>query len=196
MAVRARTALFLALTALAGAATAETGLTILNEGDIAGLWRPVGDSVPMPAYPGIVTDKSEDVCVSVGYLLKEDGTTSDFALLGAWGSKAEKAKPTDPHFTPFAQNSLAAVQRWRYQSVAGATAKLKPVYTAATFGFSTTGANLEALKGRCRIADLRGFIAKAQAEASRKNITRGRMERQRVQNPDTINARQGTTINP
>lgn len=181
---------------LAGTAVAQDRLTIVNEGDTASLWRAVAESYAMPAYPGIVTDKSEDVCVSVGYMLKEDGTTSDFAVLKSWGSKTEKAKPTDPHFLPFAQNALAAVQRWRFESVAGSTVKLRPVYTAATFAFSTTGADPEGLKGRCRIADLRDFITKAQAEASRKNLNRGQLDRNRQQHPDTISGPSGSTINP
>lgn len=181
---------------LAGAAVAQDRLSIVNEGDTASLWRPVAEAYAMPAYPGIVADKSEDVCVSVGYMLKEDGTTSDFAVLKAWGSRTEKAKPTDPHFLPFAQNALAAVQRWRFDSVAGATAKLRPVYTSATFAFSTTGADVEGLKKHCRIGDLRDFIVKAQAEASRKNLNRGQLDRNRQQHPDTISGPSGSSINP
>lgn len=177
---------------LAGAATAQDRLSIVNEGETASLWRAVAETHAMPAYPGIVADKSEDVCVSVGYMLKEDGSTSDFAVLKAWGSKTEKAKPTDPHFLPFSQNALAAVQRWRFASVAGATAKLRPVYTSATFAFTTTGADADSLKGRCRIDDLSGFITKAQAEASRKNLNRGQLDRNRQQNPDTIQGPSGS----
>ena len=196
MALRTRLAATLALAiACTGAFAAEDRLTILNEGDISSFWRPMDETMAMPAYPGIVADKSEDVCVSVGYLLKEDGSTSDFAVLSAWGSKTDKTKPTDPHFLPFAQNALAAVQRWRYQSASG-TARIRPIFTAATFAFSTSGADPTGVKGRCRIADLRQFITDAQAEASKNNITRSRMDRQRVQNPDTIQGRSGSTINP
>lgn len=196
MAVRTRLAATLALAiACTGALAAQDRLTILNEGDLGSFWRPMDETMAMPAYPGIVADKSEDVCVSVGYLLKEDGSTSDFAVLSAWGSKTDKAKPTDPHFLPFAQNALAAVQRWRYQS-ASSSAKVRPIYTAATFAFSTSGADPTGVKGRCRIADLRQFITDAQAEASKNNITRSRMDRQRVQNPDMIQGRSGSTINP
>lgn len=195
MAIRTRLAATLALAIACTGAFAADGLTILNEGDLGSFWRPMDETMAMPAYPGIVADKSEDVCVSVGYLLKEDGSTSDFAVLSAWGSKTDKAKPTDQHFLPFAQNALAAVQRWRYQSAAG-TAKVRPIYTAATFAFSTSGADPAGVKGRCRINDLRQFITDAQAKASKNNITRSRMDRQRVQNPDTIQARPGSTINP
>ena len=196
MAIRTRLAATLALAiACTGALAAEDRLTILNEGDLGSFWRPVDETMAMPAYPGIVADKSEDVCVSVGYLLKEDGSTSDFAVLGAWGSKAGTVKPTDPHVLPFAQNSLAAVQRWRYQAVASG-AKIRPIYTAATFAFTTSGTDAAGLKGKCRIGDLRQFITDAQAKASRENINRSRLDRQRVQNPDTIQARPGSSINP
>jgi hypothetical protein len=196
MTTRFRLAAALAL-ALAGvAAAADDRLTVLNEGATGGLWRPVAETMAMPAYPGIVADKSEDVCVSVGYLLKEDGSTSDFAMLNAWGSKTDIRKPTDPHFLPFSQNALAAVQRWRFQSVAGATAKVRPVYTAATFAFSTTGADVGAVKGRCLIGDLPGFIAKAQADANKRSLNRSRMDRQREMNPPVVQAPQGSTINP
>jgi hypothetical protein len=193
---RLQTSTLAAALVLAGAAIAQDRLSIVNEGETASLWRPVAETRAMPAYPGIVTDKSEDVCVNVGYMLKEDGSTSDFAILKAWGSKTEKAKPTDPHFLPFSQNALAAVQRWRFESAAGATAKLRPVYTSATFAFSTTGADAEGLKARCRIDDLRDFIGKAQAEAARKNLNRGQLDRNRQQNPDTVSGPKGTTINP
>jgi hypothetical protein len=195
MAIRTRLAATLALAIACTGAVAGEGLSILNEGDLGSFWRPMDETMAMPAYPGIVADKSEDVCVSVGYLLKEDGSTSDFAVLSAWGSKTDKAKPTDPHFLPFAQNALAAVQRWRYQAAAG-SAKVRPIYTAATFAFSTSGADPSGVKGRCRINDLRQFITDAQAKASKNNITRSRLDRQRVQNPDMIQGRSGSTINP
>jgi hypothetical protein len=186
MALRTPLAAALVL-AFAGVAVAEERLTILNEGDTASLWRPVAETIAMPAYPGVVTDKSEDVCVSVGYLLKEDGSTSDYAVLDAWGSKTDRAKPTDPHFLPFSQNALAAVQRWRFESIAGSSAKLRPVYTSATFGFTTTGAPVEDLKGRCRIADLPSFIKKAQEQAYRRgDLNKGRIDRSRVENPAVL----------
>jgi len=192
MAAPRAASLFAAFTlALSGAALASEGMTILNEGDIGSIWRPVADTIALPGYPKVVADQSEDVCIGVGYLLKEDGSTSDFAVLSAWGSKTAGKGPTDPHFLPFSQNSLAAVQRWRFQSIAGDRAKLRPVYTAATFGFSTTGTPMEAVRGHCRIADLRGFIIKAQAEASKKNLNRGRLDRQRVEQPAQIPTREG-----
>ena len=179
-----------ALLVTACAATAADKASILSEGGAAQFWRPIPETIAMPGYPGIVADKSEDVCIGVGYMLNPDGSTSEFAVLNAWGSKTAEAKPTDPHFLPFSQNSLAAVQRWKFASVAGEGARMKPIYTAATFAFSTTaGADTSAVRNRCTIADLGEFIAKAQAEAYRRrgNLNKGVLDRNRTQYPSVIN---------
>lgn len=184
------TLIAVSLLAALGSAAAADKATILSEGGAAQYWRPVPESIAMPAYPGIVADKSEDVCVGVGYMLNTNGSTSDFAVLNAWGSKTDnKTKATDPHFLPFAQNSLAAVQRWKFSSTSGPGSKVKPIYTAATFAFSTTpGADAAALRGHCTIADLSDFIAKAQAEAYRRrgNLNKNSMDRNRTQNAPEI----------
>lgn len=179
-----------ALLAALGSASAADKATILSEGGAAQYWRPVAETIAMPAYPGIVADKSEDVCVGVGYMLNTDGSTSEFAVLNAWGSKTDKkVKPTDPHFLPFAQNALAAVQRWKFSSTSGVESKVKPIYTAATFAFTTTpGSDAATLRGHCTIADLPDFIAKAQAEAYRRrgNLNKNTMDRNRTQNAPEI----------
>ncbi len=187
-----KTLLALAMLVAVGGAAAADKATILSEGGAGQYWRPVADTIAMPAYPGIVADKSEDVCVGVGYMLNPDGSTSDFAVLNAWGSKTADKKPTDAHFLPFAQNALAAVQRWKFTSTSGAGSKVKPIYTAATFAFSTTpGSDAAALRGHCTIADLPDFIADAQADAYRRrgNLNKGQLDRNRTQNPGEVQAK-------
>ncbi len=185
-----RTLVAASLLAVLGSAAAADKATILSEGGAAQYWRPVPESIAMPAYPGIVADKSEDVCVGVGYMLNTDGSTSDFAVLNAWGSRTDgKTKATDPHFLPFAQNALAAVQRWKFSSTSGPESRIKPIYTAATFAFTTNaGSDAATLRGHCTIADLPDFIAKAQAEAYRRrgNLNKNTMDRNRTQNPGQI----------
>lgn len=184
-----KTLMALAMLVAVGTAAAADKATILSEGGAGQYWRPVAETIAMPAYPGIVTDKTEDVCIGVGYLLNPDGSTSDFAVLNAWGSRTDDKKPTDPHFLPFAQNALAAVQRWKFTSTSGPNSKVQPIYTAATFAFSTTpGSDAAALRGHCTIADLPDFIAKAQAEAYRRrgNLNKGVLDRNRTQNPGEI----------
>lgn len=185
-----RTLVAASLLAVLGSAAAADKATILSEGGAAAYWRPVPESIAMPAYPGIIADKSEDVCVGVGYMLNTDGSTSEFALLSAWGSRTDgKTKATDPHFLPFSQNALAAVQRWKFSSTSGPESRIKPIYTAATFAFTTTpGSDAATLRGHCTIADLPDFIAKAQAEAYRRrgNLNKNTMDRNRTQNPGQI----------
>ncbi len=179
-----------ALLGVFGSASAADKATILSEGGAAQYWRPVPETIAMPAYPGIIADKSEDVCVGVGYMLNTDGSTSEFAMLKAWGSKTDgKRKATDPHFLAFAQNALAAVQRWKFASTSGPNSKIKPIYTAATFAFSTTpGGDAATVRGHCTIADLPDFIAQAQAEAYRLrgNLNKGTFDRNQTQNPAQI----------
>lgn len=187
--IRPRCLLAASLLAVFGSASAADKASILSEGAASQFWRPIPETMAMPAYPAIVADKSEDVCIGVGYMLNPDGSTSDFALLSAWGSKTAVAKPTDPHFLAFSQNSMASVQRWKFASIGGVNAKVKPIYTAATFAFSTAqGADVAAVRGHCTIADLPDFIAKAQAEAydRRGNLNKGILDRNRTQYPPVM----------
>lgn len=148
---------------------------IVSEGGIAKDWQPAPDQTPAtPAYPSVVADKSDQVCLSVGYRLNPDGTTSDPALLKTWSA----GHPGDDHseyIQPFARNAIAAVQQWRFVPVK--QAKRRPLYTAATFTF---GGDAATLRERCAIGNLPAFIAKAQAAAlKRGNLTRGEEERAR-----------------
>ena len=182
--LKTRSVLAASLLAVLGSATAADKVTILSEGGASPYWRAIPETIAMPAYPGIVADKSEDVCIGVGYMLDSDGSTGEFAVLNAWGSKTAQAKPTDAHFLPFSQNALAAVQRWKFATTGGGSAKVKPIYTAATFAFSTTqGGDIGAVRGHCTIADLADFIARVQAEAYRRrgNLNKGVLDRNRTQ---------------
>lgn len=176
--------------ALAGLALAADRVTIVSEGVSASVWRPDPAVPPMTAaYPSKLADKTEDVCIGIGYLLKEDGSTSDYSLLTSWGSKDEAGAQPGGRLDPFAQNAVAVVSRWRFVPLdGGKRSALKPLYTAATFAFSSNpAADLEALRGHCTIADLPAFVAKAQAAAYKKgNLNKGQMERNRAQNPAAI----------
>ena len=171
-------------------ALAADRVTIVSEGVSASVWRPDPAVPPMTAaYPSKIVDKTEDVCIGIGYLLKEDGSTSDYSLLTSWGSKDEAGAQPGGRLDPFAQNAVAAVSRWRFVPLdGGKRSALKPLYTAATFAFSSNpAADLEALRGHCTIADLPAFVAKAQAAAYKKgNLNKGQMERNRAQNPAAI----------
>ena len=86
MAARARIHATLVIAAALAATVAsaeDRRLNIINEGTAPGTWQPVAETMAVPAYPGVVADKSEDVCVSIGYMIDDEGSTSDFAVLDA-----------------------------------------------------------------------------------------------------------------
>ena len=153
--------------------TAGDRLVIVSEGAIAKDWQPAPDQTPAtPAYPSVVADKTDQVCLSVGYRLNPDGTTSDPALLKTFSAR----HPGDDHadyIQPFARNAIAAVQQWRFVPVK--PDKRRTLYTSATFTF---GGDPASLRERCAIGNLPAFIAKAQAEAlKRGNLSKGDEER-------------------
>jgi len=175
--------------AMIGGSLAADRVAILSEGAAASLWSPApGVARVLPPYPANLADKSEDACVSLGYLLKEDGSTSDFAVLTSWGSKTTEGKAPAGHFDPYAQSASAAVKEWRFVPAGGGHANIKPIYTAATFAFSSNPAtDLKPLRDHCVIADLPEFIKRAQEDAYKKgNLNKGQMQRDRTQNPPMI----------
>jgi len=173
-----RLGLAIGLLLAAGVGLASERLNMASEGGVKD-WQPAPGEVPaVPAYPGVVADKSDEVCVNVGYMLKRDGSTANHVLLKAWSAKHPAGEGFDAYVDPFARNALAAVSRWHFTPVkAGSTPR--EIYTSASFAFSTNpGADASAVRANCSIANLRAFVEKAQADAySRGDITRGEIER-------------------
>lgn len=182
--------LAIGLAVAAGALAAE--VAVISEGGTASVWR-FAPGVPkvLPGYPDSVADKTEDVCVGLGYLLNPDGSTSDIAVLNSWGSRTPEDKVPEGHFDPYARYAAAALMQWRFVPVGGGHANIKPIYTAATFTFSTNAeADRENLRARCVIEDLSGFVTKARADAYKKgNIKKSEMARDRTQNAVTFPTR-------
>lgn len=181
-------AFVLGLAPAVGALAAER-MTVVNERAAAKDWVPdPAQSRMLPGYPSTFADRSEDACVSIGYLLNRDGSTSDFTMLKSWGAKTPENSRDRAHLDPLAQAAVAAVQAWRFVPAPGNRARIRPIYTAATFSFTSNGpADREALKSHCSIADLPSFVAKAQAMAYRRgNLQKGRLERDRVENAPVI----------
>ena len=182
-----RTAVLAAMVCCAAGAMGAERMNIVSEGGTAKDWQPAPGEVPAtPGYPGIIADKSDEVCVSVGYMLNKDGSTSDFALLKSWSAK-HSGDELSKYVDPFARNALAAVQRWRFVP-APDNRKPHSAYTAATFAFSTNAnADQAALRVRCQIENLPAFVAKAQADAYRRgDLKKGEMDRQRAQSTDNL----------
>ena len=68
------------LCALAAVAQAEDRVRIVNEGGIRDQWM-LADGIKLaaPGYPAAFAERGDNVCVALGYAIKPDGTTSDFA---------------------------------------------------------------------------------------------------------------------
>jgi hypothetical protein len=162
---------------------------VVNESASVKIWAPdPAHARTMPGYPSTFADKSEDACVSIGYLLNRDGSTSDYTMLKSWGAKTPDNSRNRNHLDALAQAAVATVQSWHFVPAPGNRAKIQPIYTAATFSFtSNASADRESLNSHCRIADLPSFVAKAQAMAYRRgNLQKGRLERDRVENAPVI----------
>jgi hypothetical protein len=186
----ARAAMALIACGIAGVAFATTTPAIISEGGANAFWRQVSPDAA-PAYPAAAPDKSEDVCVSVGYVIKSDGTTSDFAMLRSWSSKHAKGVPSNDAYAGFAQGAVATLMQRRYApaQASAAGAVVTPVFTASSFAYSLRpDADLQAVRAHCVVEDLPGFVAKVQNNARKdgKGIRRAEMERARVQNPPNV----------
>jgi hypothetical protein len=154
---------------------------IVSEKDAGQSWSPApGVARVVAGYPTTVADRSQDVCVNIGFFINQDGSTSDFSEMNAWHGRHPDEKPKSEWVRPFAQSAAAAVSLWRFVPV---SEKSQPIYTSATFAFDGSKAlALEQILGRCRIDDLREHVSQARREAElRGNLARAQMERARAQ---------------
>jgi hypothetical protein len=132
-------------------------------------WVPAANSPLMQApYPQSVTDRSRDICVSLGYQINRDGTTSDFGVLRVWSSENPDVYGSADALQPFTQSAAAAVSTWKYEATPTAASN-RVVYTSASVPFvGSRGTPVEQVRARCEITDLREFIAQAQQKAFRR----------------------------
>jgi hypothetical protein len=149
-------------------------VSIVSEARLGEYWLPGPEANRYVAgYPEAATDKSLDVCVAMGYLIGEDGATSDFVALDTWSSASPDGVPQAKEVESYVRTAALVVSMWRYLPVAK---KPRPVYTATTFAFEGNAAApvpQEQLRERCRIGDLQAFIAEKRNEAWLKWNLRG-----------------------
>ena len=149
-------------------------VAIVSEPQLREHWLPGPEANRYVAgYPAAATDKSLDVCVAMGYLIGEDGATSDFVALDTWSSASPTEVPDAAAVQSYVQTAAAVVSMWRYLP---AGKKPRPVYTATTFVFEgnqATPGGHDQLRDRCRIGDLQAFIAEKRTAAWQKWNERG-----------------------
>lgn len=159
----------------------------ISEASLASYWQPAGP-MAMPGVPAGVPDPAEPVCVSLGYQIRQDGSTSDYALLRSWTGKHPKGLPDSDAYALYSKMAVAATMQHHYAPATAMAGKPVAVFTTSTYAFGAAGADADALRGRCRIDNLADFIRKAQEDSYRRrgDLNKGRMDRARVMNPPVI----------
>jgi hypothetical protein len=156
-----------------GAAFAAGEDRIANEGTIGDKWMLAdGTTLALAAYPAALASRGDDVCIALGYRIREDGTTSDFAVLKQWNSATKEDEPAEGYWQAFAQAGADAVAQWRFKPRPEVTIP-RATYTVATIAF--TGAHSQAgdFKNHCRISDLAALIQ----DRKSRNYMKGSVEK-------------------
>lgn len=164
------------LFALMAPALAQNKIRVVDEGGIRDAWTLApGATLAAPPYPSGLSANPVEACVSIGYLLNKDGTTSDYALLRAWSADPPKVADQDAYWGAFADVSAAALSTWRFQPRPEAGTP-EPVYTAATFLFAAK--DPQAVRSRCESANLaRRIVELRDDRKSRRRMANGIFDR-------------------
>src|SRR6478672_10732343 len=77
----------LLLTGAIASASDDDDIRLANEGGIATWWRLAdGVSIAAPGYPESSLRERVDACLSVGYTIRPDGSTSDHVIVKRWSN--------------------------------------------------------------------------------------------------------------
>ena len=157
------------LCALAAVAQAGDRVRIVNEGGIRDEWM-LADGVKLaaPGYPAAFAERGDNVCVAIGYAIKPDGTTSDFAVLKNWSSSTGGKEPVDGFWEAFAQAGAGALSQWKFKP-RPEVATPQQTYTVATMHFMGKEAtDAGVLRSHCSISDLAALVKQNNADKSMK----------------------------
>lgn len=184
-----RTCAAILMLGLVGSADAARKPVIVSEAEKTDYWQPAPTNDA--GYPAVV-DKSADVCVNIGYQVKEDGSVADFTLLKSWTSKTREIEPAPELTEPFVQAAALAISL-QQRTPNGGKGKPRAIYTSATFAFvGASGAGAGQVRTHCDIPDLKGFIARLQEQANRRgSINRTDIERRQRESTRDIQGRVG-----
>lgn len=171
---------------------------VANEGRIGDKWMLAeGATLAVAEYPAPLAARGDDACIALGYLINEDGTTSDFAVLKQWNSAAGDDEPQAGYWQQFAQSGADALSQWRFQARPGVEV-VRPTYTVATLSFKGGKGQDGNVGGHCRVDDLAGLLQQRKAKdymrtsRERHDIDRAnhaaRANRAMRENPATIRA--------
>ena len=166
----------LLLTGAMASATApdDDDVRVANEGGIATWWRLAdGVSIAAPGYPEASLTQRVDACLSVGYTIQPDGSTSGHVVVKRWSNAST---PEAVSWDQFGQAASRALSQWRF-APAG-SAEPRPTFTVATFTFVGSDAVPAGLAQHCKIADVRDAVLAARHDAyERGSINREWLDR-------------------
>ena len=158
---------------------------IVNEGGIREDWAAAdGAKFTAPGYPATFAPRGDDVCLAMGYAIKADGTTGDFAIVKAWSSSRGEDEPVKGFWQAFGQAGAAALSEWKFKPRVINLAV--PTYTVATLMFQGKGGVSSAdLRGHCAVTDLRTAVQQKQADKFMRGSDKRLMDSmaQRVRHP-------------
>jgi len=154
---------------------------IVNEKDAAQTWKPDPNGQHyVPGYPTKALNPRSDACVTVGYLIQKDGSTTNFTELKSWSSDTPDRAPKPSESEPYVQLAAAVVARTKFVPV---QPKAHPVYTSATFAFDgSKSLGEDAIRAHCLIEDLPKYVAELKEKAANQGIEHAREDtyRQRL----------------
>lgn len=73
-------------------------------------WEPVGGKPLVPAYPHELLESREEACLTVGYVIRSDGSVSDARILAS--THSSRSPMTRRRFE---SEALKTVKRWRHK---------------------------------------------------------------------------------
>lgn len=161
----------------ATAALAAFPVKIVDEGRLKQNGITSDSKFAPPGFPASLASKGDNVCITIGYKILADGSTTDFGVLKSWSSATEDERPEGSYWEDVMNVTGSTVADWKFRKIDGG--ELVPVYTAATFTFRGT-APMEPtqLRAKCLITDLTAHVQEIKGK------------RYRHGQPDTFTAEQ------
>lgn len=147
------------VTAAAGASNRDSQLArIVDEGKLGERGIAADGQLRAPGVPASLIASRDDVCVTVGYNVKSDGSTGNLMVLKSWSTADGQAELNPAYAEEVMSVAAAAVADWKFRNADG-NGRVQPVFTATTFNFSGNGAvDAASLRGHCQINDLTAHV--------------------------------------
>lgn len=167
----------LCLSLASAAVSAADRVRVVDEGGIGKQWM-LADEVKLaaPGYPADFVGRGDNVCVAMGYAIKPDGSTGDFALLKVWNSSTGEKPPSAEFRDAFAQASAIALSQWKFKPRPEITGP-QYTYTAATMSFMGKSAvSGPELRAHCAISDLKELVQEQYADFFQNSGKKQQME--------------------